>query len=573
MEVFRHLRRFYWPYRWLWVTSAASMLSVIVLSLLQPRVIGLIVDRVLTGGQQQLLMPLVGALLAIAAVRAALVFCQVHFGERFGIKSVYDLRNSLYETLQQLSFAFYDTARTGDLMSRVTADVEAVRHFLTHGPNGLLNFFLGLTLGIGMGFTISWRLTLITLAVTPIFIYLVIRFSRLAHERHSLTRGAVAALATTIQESVSGIRTIKSFAREDVQEAKFDRRSSDYSDTNQASAQLWAKYFPLLELWAQISAAVTVTYGGYLVITGKVSLGSYVAYLGIQWQIIGPLWNVGGHINNLTNARAAGERLVELLHMPRTVADRPGALPLPQIAGHVRFDHVAFRYHDGGKVLDDICIDAPPGTVVGLLGATGAGKSTLIQLIARFYDAAEGEVSIDGHDLRDVQLAALRRQIGVVFQESFLFSATIRANIAYGRPDATQAEIETAARLANIHDFIVGLPNGYDTVVGERGLGLSGGQRQRIAIARAIVGDPRILILDDATAAVDAETEAEIQAALRTVMQGRTTFIIGHRISAIRKADEILVLEHGRIVQRGSHSQLLSADGHYRRTYEMQYGA
>lgn len=570
--MFKHLKRFYWPYKWYWLLSAVSMLCVVLLQLLQPRVTGIIVDRVLVGGEQRLILPLVGLVMAIAAVRSLMGFTQVRLAERFGIKTVYDLRNALYDTLQRLSFAFYDSARTGDLMSRVTADVEAIRHFLTHGPNGFLNFGLGLLMGLVVGVTISWRLTLVTFLVTPAFAYLVLRFSKAARERHAKVRLAVSELASAIQESVSGIRTIKSFAREEVQAAKFDTKSEDFSTAQRNSALLWAKYFPLLELWAQIGAATVLTYGGYLVIAHKVSLGEFVAYLGVQWQIINPLWNVGGHVNNLTAARAAGERLVELLFWPRGVEDKPGALPLPEVAGHVRLENVGFHYaEDSTPVLQGVNIDAPPGKIVGILGQTGSGKSTVVQLIPRFYDATEGRVTVDGHDVRDVALADLRRQIGIVFQESFLFSASIRDNIAYGRPDATQAQIEQAAGLSNIHDFIAGLPEGYDTVVGERGLGLSGGQKQRIAIARAILNNPRILILDDATAAVDAETEAEIQKALRTVMDGRTTFIIAHRISALHHADEIIVLDRGRVTERGTHAELLALGGQYKRVHDVQY--
>lgn len=547
------------------------MIGIIVLQSLQPRVIGYIVDNVLVAGRHELILTLLAVLMGISALRSILVFTQVRFGERFGIRSVYDLRNKLYSTLQELSFAFYDSARTGDLMSRVTADVEAIRHFLTHGPNGFLHFSLGLAIGIGFGFTISWRLTLVTLTVVPLFAYLIFKFSQLSRERHSIIRKAVSDLASTIQEAVSGIRTIKSFAREEVQAAKFDARSDGFSQAHINNALLWAKYFPLLELWAHLGAATVITYGGYLVIQGTVSLGEYVAYMGVQWQIIQPLWNVGGHVNNLTAARAAGERLIELLHRPRGLEDRPGARPLPEIAGHVRFDGVAFHYGDHVAVLDDLTLDAPPGKIIGILGQTGSGKSTLLQLIPRFYDATAGTVTVDGHDVRDVKLADLRRQIGIVFQETFLFSASIRVNIAYGRPEATQAEIEEAARLANIHDFIAELPQGYDTIVGERGLGLSGGQKQRIAIARAILDNPRILILDDATAAVDSETEAEIQKALRVVMEGRTTFIIAHRISALHHADEILVLEQGRVVERGTHRELLAKGGQYHRIYDVQY--
>jgi ATP-binding cassette subfamily B protein len=572
LDVFKQLKRYYWPHRWIWVGCISSMVVITVIQGYSPKVLGMLIDRAIVPGNWSLVLPLAGLVLGLAAVRSAILFLQNYLAEQFGIRSVYALRDHLYATLQRLPFAFYDSARTGDLMNRVTADVEAIRHFLSWGPLGILGLITTVGTGVAIGFTISVRLTLVTLLSSPVLAGLVVLFTRRNRSILSTLRQAQSALGAVIQEGINGIRTVKSYTREDLQYNKVEGRSSAYVQSQRKAAQLWATFFPLMEIWANMVALSSLGYGGWLVIHGSISLGELVAYLSIQWQIMGPLWNVGGHINNMTNAQTAGERLLELINHREGVQNLIGAEDLPRLEGHVRFENVSFSYGvTGEKALDQINLSARPGSVTGIMGLTGSGKSTLVSLIPRFYDVTEGSVTVDGHDVRDATLVSLRSQIGLVFQETFLFSASVKDNIAYGRPDATMEEIIRAATLAQAHEFIDQLPLGYDTVVGERGMGLSGGQKQRVAIARALLNDPRILILDDATAAVDAETEQEIQAALRSAMRGRTTFIIAHRISAVRDADHIIVLADGRIVEQGTHQELLARGGQYARIYAVQY--
>jgi ATP-binding cassette subfamily B protein len=349
--------------------------------------------------------------------------------------------------------------------------------------------------------------------------------------------------------------------------------STEFKTSNLISAEIWAKYFPVMELFANLSVVVLLGVGGYMVIQNQMTIGDLVAFFSLIWYIIGPLWGIGFHINNYTQSKASGERVLEILNQYVHVKDKEHAISLvpSQVKGFITFEDVTFAYPDKKPALTDLQLDAPPGSVIGILGGTGSGKSTIIQLLYRAYNLKSGRITLDGYNINDLSLESLRRQIAVVFQETFLFSASIRNNIAYGIRDISMEQIIQAAQLAKAHDFIMELPLGYDTIVGERGLGLSGGQKQRIAIARALLKDPKILILDDATSAVDMETEHEIQAGFREVMKGRTTFIIAHRISSLRHANEIIVLDQGKVVQRGTHNELLRQPGAYAKTYQIQY--
>lgn len=485
---------------------------------------------------------------------------------------VYELRNALYKKLEALPFRFYDNAKTGDLMSRLTADVEAFRFFLSFGCAQFINFLLLLTLGLGIMMVLNLKLALVTLLAMPFLAVTVYRFDQKVHPAFKNIRRSFAQLTTKVQENISGIQTVKAMAREDFEIGQFNRRNEQYKQTNVETGYIWGTYFPLMELIGNIAVVALLGYGGWLVLRGELLLGELVAFFSLIWYIIGPLMFLGFTINTYSQSKAAGERLLEILDEPEEIQSGSGAIVQERLKGDVQFRSVSHRYPGKEEwALRGVDLDAPAGKVIGLIGATGSGKTTITQLISRFYEATEGEVLIDGRRVQDFDLRCLRQNIGVVFQESFLFSSTIRDNIAYGNPEASMDEIREAARRAQAHDFIESFPRGYETMLGERGLGLSGGQKQRIAIARALVINPAILILDDSTSAVDMETEHKIQAAFREVMKGRTTFVIAHRISSVKDADEILVLDRGRVAERGTHAELLQQKGYYRRIYDIQF--
>lgn len=574
------LRRFYVPYLPWGLGSVLAMAALTAVGLVRPWLLEQLIDRVIKGGQFAELPYWSGAVLAVALVRAVLNYSRQYLGHVFGQNATLDLRNALYDKLQYLHFKFYDNAHTGDLMSRVTADVEAFRMFLSFGFVHLMDVFFMTLFSLAVMLTMSVKLTLVTLVAMPFLLVVVMRFERQVHPAFTRVRESLASLSTATQENLNGMRTVKAFAREQFEVEKFSAHNEEYLKANLGTSGLWARYFPVIELLSNLALTVMLSYGGLLVIRNELSLGELVAFNSLIWYWIWPMREVGYRINEMTQAIASGERLLEVLEHPVAVQNAPDAVRLPHMKGHVRFEGVSFQYDsprpDTQEVIDhpalaDIDLDAPPGSVIGLIGGTGSGKSTLVSLIPRFYDATRGRITVDGVDVRKLDLADLRSQIGIVLQETFLWSATIRENIAYGRRTATMEEIVAAAKLARAHDFIMETPNGYETIVGERGMGLSGGQKQRIAIARAILNNPRILILDDATASVDMETEHEIQEALRNAMRGRTTFIIAHRISSLKHADEILVLDAGRVVERGTHEELLARGGVYRAIYDIQF--
>ncbi len=571
MWVFRRLKQFWWPYRRTLYVSVISMGLLTAAGLVRPFLLEQLIDRVITAGDFGLLWTLSLAVLAVALVRGVFNYTRQYCGELFGQKVIYDIRNALYQHLQYVSFKFYDHQSTGDLMSRLTGDIEAFRTFLTEGVTDTTDFFFSYGFGLVAMLTINARLTLVTLILSPCIAITVRQFDRYVRPAYSAIREAYSDLSTVVQENLTGIRTVKSFAREPHELDKFGERNEGYARTNIVAQDYQATYWPLMQLISNLGTVLLLWYGGRMVIANQLSLGDLVAFFSLVGYLIWPVTELGYLINLLSQAAAGGERLLELLDSPRDIADRPHAVTVESVRGDVRFEHVDFAYDRGHPVLRGIDLDAPAGSVIALLGTTGSGKSSLVGLIPRFYEATGGRVTVDGRDVRDFTLQSLRRSIGVVLGETFLFSASLRENIAFGRMDASDEDIVRAARVAQAHAFITELPDRYDTIVGERGLGLSGGQKQRVALARAVVCDPRVLILDDATSSVDMETEYEIQQALRQVMDGRTTFVIAHRISSLRRADEILVMDDGRIVERGTHEDLLRADGMYRAIYEVQF--
>lgn len=573
MDTFKKLKDFYWPYKSQFLISMIFLIFVTGITVVYPIILQITIDDVILKGDYQWIPYLAFGFIGIMALKGIGTFIQQYFGDLFGITSVYRLRNELYQKLQFLPFSYYDNAKTGDLMSRLTADVEAFRFFLSFGFSELLRFFLLVSVSFCVMFYYSPSLTFITLATLPFLAISVFKFDKAVHPAFRGIRKSFGKLNTNVQENISGINTVKSLSREEFQNGKFNRSNGDYKDKYLFTSDIWAKYFPLMEFLGNVSVILLLGYGGYLVMNGNLAPGELVAFYSLVWYIIWPIMNLGFTINQFSQSKASGERLIEILEVDEKIKDGVHAVEATRMKGEVRFEDVSFHYNDLDEdaALESITFNAPPGRIVGLIGGTGSGKSSVIQLLTRFYEPQEGRITIDGMDIRDYSIKSLRQNIGVVLQESFLFSSTIRSNIAYGRPEASQEDVEKAAKLAQAHDFIMTLPDGYETKLGERGLGLSGGQKQRIAIARAICLDPSILVLDDATSAVDMETEFRIQKALKNVMSDRTTFIIAHRISSLKHADEILVLENGRVAERGRHEDLLANNGPYQRIYDIQY--
>ena len=526
------------------------------------------VAEVLTKHQGGRIPWLVGAILALGAARAAMMAGRRLIAGKQALDVELDMRTAVYAKLVRLSFGFYDRHQTGQLMSRATVDLQAVRFFLGYG---LIFFFQNLFTIVGVGlvvFFIDWKLALISLAIAPFLIAVAYRYSHVSHPLLRDVQQKMADVATVAEENIVGVHVVKSFAQEAAEQLKFERRSEEVFALSVKANRQRAFYVPMLSFLPLLSQAAILLIGGRLVASGTLSVGGFVRFNLYLAMLVMPLRSLGMWIGQAQRATASGERIFQVIDEPEEIGDEPGAAELPPGPGRVTFNHVTFGYDPDRPVLSAIDLELEPGKIVALIGHTGAGKTSLASLVPRFYDVQVGSVSIDGADVRTVTLASLRREIGVIAQDPFLFSATVRENIAFGRPEATDEEIERAARLAQAHEFVEALPEGYDTVIGERGITLSGGQRQRVAIARALVVDPRILILDDATASVDASTEARIREGLREAMHERTTIIIAHRLSTIALADEIVVLEAGRVAARGTHDDLVDTNGVYREIYE-----
>ena len=531
-------------------------------------VTGSIIDKAVRPRDRHELWVLIGAILALGAAKAIFMVGRRFISGRQALGVEYDMRNSLYAKLLRLSWGFYDRHQTGQLMSRATVDLQSVRFFLGYG---LIFFFQHVLTIVGVTaimFWIEWRLALAALAVTPLIIALAYRYSHVSHPVLRDVQQKLADVATVAEENIVGVHVVKAFAREPEEVQKFERRSEAVFERSVEANRQRAIYVPLLSFVPLLAQAAVLLVGGRMVVHGSLTIGQFVAFNLYVVMLIMPLRMLGMWIGQAQRATASGERIFEVMDEPEEINERPGAQPLPEGDGRIDFERASFEYSPGRPVLQDIELDVPAGRTVALIGHTGSGKTTLTSLVARFYDVSSGRVAVDGVDVRDVTLTSLRGAIGLISQDPFLFSDTVRANIAFGVADATDEEVEAAARAAQAHEFIERLPDGYDTVIGERGITLSGGQRQRVAIARALLVDPRILILDDATASVDATTEAKIRTGLRGAMEGRTTLIIAHRLSTIALADEIVVLDSGRIAGRGTHDELLRTSDVYREIYE-----
>jgi ATP-binding cassette subfamily B protein len=503
-------------------------------------------------GDRHRLPWLVGEVLALGLGRALMMGGRRLIAGNQALGVELDLRTAMYAKLLRLSFGFYDRHQTGQLMSRATVDLQGVRFFLGYG---LIFFFQHVFTVLGVGivvFLISWKLALVVVAIAPVLIAVAYRYSHVSHPLLRDVQQKMADVATVAEENIVGVHVVKSFAQEDAEQEKFERRSEQVFGLSVRANRQRAFYIPVLSFLPLLAQAAILLVGGRMVAHGSLSVASFVRFNLYLAMLVMPLRALGMWIGQAQRATASGERIFQVVDEPEEISDAPGACALPPGEGRVVFEGVTFGYDPARPVLRDLQLELAAGRVVALIGHTGAGKTSLASLVPRFYDVQQGRVTVDGVDVRDVTLSSLRREIGVIAQDPFLFSATVRENIAFGRADATDEEVERAARLAQAHEFIEALPQGYETVIGERGITLSGGQRQRVAIARALVLDPRILILDDATASVDATTESRIRQGLREAMRGRTTIIIAHRLSTIALADEIVVLEDGRVVVHGT---------------------
>ncbi len=558
-----------------WLPTLGALLSLLLVNaanLIAPKLLQRLVDQGITALDMSVVWGVTAALVGVAAVRGIFNFLQGYLGEVASQGVAYELRNAIFEKLQNLSFSYHDRAQTGKLMTRMTSDVELVRMFLGRGLVNLVSAIILLIGTLVMLFSMNWQLSLLLVLIIPAIAFVFTLFVKKIMPISRTVQKKLGALNTVLQENLAGMRIVKAFAREDYEIERYSTRNLDLLDANIDLIKLFTTFFPLIFFFVNLGMVVVVGVGGLLVINGTLSLGELVAFTGYLIYLLMPMFMMGMIGAMLSRAEASAQRLFDVLDAESDVKDRPGAVTLPPVEGRVELQDVRFRYVGAETdVVSNLSFVAEPGQTIAILGQTGAGKSSIITLIPRFYDVTEGRVLIDGHDVRDVTLDSLRSQIGIVLQETTLFSGTIRDNIAYGRPEAGLDEVIAAATAAQAHDFIMEQPDGYDTLVGERGVGLSGGQKQRIAIARALLLDPRILIMDDSTSSVDAETEYKIQQALEELKKGRTTFVIAQRISTVRNADKILLLDNGRLAAEGTHKELMQTSELYVEILETQF--
>lgn len=569
MDTFRRILKWLKPYRRKLNLCIVLLTLVTALRMVVPYITEALVNRVLPQRDMGLLLQLCAALIFMTAIRSLMMYKRGMLIEDVSQSVVYDLRTGLYEHMQEFSYGFYDTNHIGEIMSRMTGDIEGVRVFIVTAVVGvvenLLMFIMSL---IGMSL-MSWQLTLFMVCFCPVVAYVAWRLQRRIRPAHMAVREQNAVLNTRTQENIAGVRVVKAFAREEHEKQAFSEDNQKVLHNNLQVTWIWSTFFPLMDMIASFAVPVLILAGSALVIHGDLQIGTLVGATGFVWMIIAPMRQVANFVNVTTNGLVSSEKLIYYMDLGSMIRSPEKPREIEKREGLVDFDHVTFKYGDKA-VLHDIDLHVKPGQTIAVMGATGAGKSTVVTLLGRYYDVACGSVKVDGIDVREQNLKDLRSHIGVVMQETFLYSETIADNIRYGRPEASMEQVQAAARAAQAEEFILQMPQGYLTVIGERGLGLSGGQKQRVALARAILYDPSILVLDDATSAVDMETEAEIQKALGSVMKGRTTFIIAHRISSVRRADQIVVLQEGRIAERGTHRELLALNGLYASMYRDQ---
>ncbi len=570
-RVYSRLLTYVWPHQKPLLYAALAMVGVALLNFVIPQFSRIAIDESIPAQDYSQLGWIAAGIAAAAVLLGYGNYVSSYMMSTVGQRTIYDIRNHLYRHIQELSLSFFENRRTGDLMSRVTNDVNTLQSLITSGVVEIVKDVLIFIVIFVYMFVADWQLTAVLAFTFPVMIVTTHKFAERIRGAYADVQKQAARVNNHLQETISSMKLIKSFSKEEYEMDRFADRNRSSMEANITAVRYWSSYAPIIEVMNYLGLAVILVFGSYRVIGGSLSVGELVAFLVYLRLVQQPIRRFTRIVNVIQQAAAASERIFEVLDTRAEVVEKADAVELPAITGRVRLEHVSFAYDGAMKVLQDVTLELEPGQTVALVGPSGAGKSSLVNLIVRFYDPQQGAVRFDGIDVRDVQVASLRRQIGIVSQEVLLLNGTIRENIAYGLEHADEEAVIQAARQANAHEFIMSFPDGYDTRIGERGIKLSGGQRQRISIARALVKNPRLLILDEATSSLDTESEHLIQEALERLMANRTSLVIAHRLSTIMKADRIIVLEQGRIVETGAHQQLLAMNGLYARLYQLQF--
>ena len=570
MRVLVRLAGYAWRHKPRLLLAYLSMAGATVAAIAIPKMLGSAIDEAISSGIRRELLILGLAIVATSVLRGIFSYMQNYMSESLSQMAAFDLRNDFFRKLQSLSFGYHDQQQTGNLMSKATADVEAVRRFTSMGMIRLLSSLMMVSGVATLMLTTNWRLGLISMIFLPPIVWRAISMGRRLRGTWMTVQAETGHMTTVLQENLSGMRVVKAFGAREFEEAKFEDRASRVAEHTYSAAKLFASQGSLMTLIFTAATGVILLVGGGEVASGRLSAGDLATFILLMGLLAMPIRMGGWMVSTFSRAASAGQRIFDVLDAESPVQERPDAVVMSNVLGAVKFQGVSLSYDSSTPAVHGIDLEARPGELVAILGAPGSGKSTIVQLIPRFYDASEGRITIDGQDVRDMTLASLRRNVGIVLQDVFVFSASLRDNIAYGASDASMDDVVRAARVAQLDDFIQALPRGYDSMVGERGVRLSGGQRQRLAIARTLLLDPPILILDDSTSSVDMATEYGIQQAMAEVVKGRTTFVIAHRLSTVRKADKIVVLDGGEIAERGSHEELMERGGLYRRIYDLQ---
>ena len=570
MRVVFRLTRYAFRHKWYLVGAYAAMLVSTLSALVIPRLLGDAIDEAVATGLQNHLLLLASVIVLFSLLRGVFSYAQRYLSESLSQRSAFDLRDDFFKKLQSMSFGFFDREQTGNLMSKATQDVEAVRMFISFGMVRGISLFVMLGAVAAIMAATNWRLAIVSMAFIPLILWRALAMANVLRPTWMKIQEEIGAMTTVLQENLAGMKVVKAFGAREFEESKFNAKASSVAKLTYSASRLFASQGSLMTFIFTAATGAILWFGGREVAADRLTAGGLASFIFFMGLLGFPIRMSGWMVNTVSRASSAGQRIYDVLDAESPVTQKADAVSLPSVAGHVTFENVAVSYDEGASAIRDIDFEVQPGQVVALLGAPGSGKSTIAHVIPRFYDVSEGRVTIDGYDVRDVTLSSLRQNVGIAMQDVFVFAASIKDNIAYGMDDVEMEEVVTAAKVAQLHDFIQGLPDGYDSWVGERGITLSGGQRQRLAIARTILLDPPVLILDDSTSSVDMATEFRLQQALEEAIRGRTTFVIAHRLSTVRSADLILALKDGEIVERGTHDELLALDGLYRSIYDLQ---